>query len=93
MLERVVAWDMNRAEALEQPDVPLLSTVPTASSLNRVDALYIIKMFRMGMQKIPGDDIRSRLGRLPDQDLMALLHFTLLISRPVLVWELDLDEI
>lgn len=93
MLERIVAWDLNRAEALEQPDIPLLSTVPTTATLNKVDAFYIIKMFRLGMHKIPGDDIRSKIGRLPDQDLMALLHFTLLISRPVLVWELDLDEI
>ena len=93
MLERIVAWDLNRAEALEQPDVPLLSTIPTAATLNKVDAIYILKMFRLGMKKIPGEDIRSQVGRLPDQDLMALLHFTLLISRPVLVWELDLDEI
>ena len=93
MLERIVAWDLNRAEALEQSDVPLLSTVPTAATLNKVDAIYLLKMFRLGMKKIPDEDIRSKVGKLPDQDLMALLHFTLLVSRPVLVWELDLDEI
>lgn len=93
MLERIVAWDLNKSEALEQPDIPLLSTVPTTESMNKVDAIYILKMFRLGMKKIPGDDIRSKVGMLPDEDLMALLHFTLLVSRPVLVWELDLDEI
>ena len=93
MLERIVAWDLNKAEALEQPDIPLLSTVPTTESMNKIDAIYILKMFRSGMKKIPSDDIRSKFGVLPDEDLMALLHFTLLVSRPVLTWELDLDEI
>ena len=93
MLERIVAWDLNKAEALEQSDVPLLSTVPTTESMNKVDAIYILKMFRSGMMKIPVHDIRSKVGILPDDDLMALLHFTLLVSRPVLTWELDLDEI
>ena len=93
MLERIVAWDLNKAEALEQSDVPLLSTVPTVETMNRVDAIYILKMFRSGMRKMPSDDVRFKVGTLPDEDLMALLHFTLLVSRPVLVWELDLDEI
>ena len=93
MLERIVAWDLNKAEALEQSDVPLLSTVPTAESINRVDATYILKVFRLGMRKIPDNDVRYKIGMLCDEDLMALLHFTLLVSRPVLAWELDLDEI
>lgn len=93
MLERIVSWDLERAESFESQDVPLLSTVPRADNINEVDARYIIETFRNAMRKVPPNDIRSQIGQLPEKELMALLHFTFLVSRPILAWELDIDDI
>ena len=93
MLERIVSWDRDRAETYENEDVLLLSTIPTAQNVNEVDAKYIITTFRKAMTKVPSTDVRFQIGLLPEKHLLALLHFTFLVSRPVLAWELDVDRI
>ena len=93
MIQSIIAWDLDRAKTLEQEDVPILSTVPMAESINEVDALCIAQIFVAGMKKFPQSDSRSKFAELPIKDLFMLLHFTLLVARPVLAWELDFDEI
>ena len=93
MLERIVSWDLHRSEMFERDDTYLLSTVPKAETINEVDARFIIDRFRRAMKKAPVGDIRVQFGLMPENELFALLHYTLLISRPVLAWELDLDNL
>ena len=45
------------------------------------------------MRKVPPTNNRLQIGQLPEEQLLGLLHSTFLISRPVLAWELELDEI
>ena len=93
MLERIVIWDREKAEDVETDDQLLLSTIPTAMTINDVDARFIIETFRKAMQTLPETDLRFQIGEQSEEVLLALLHYTFLVSRPVLAWELDLDDI
>ena len=93
MLERVITWDRDRAEAFEDNEALLLSSIPTADGVNKVDAEYIVETFRQAMRQLPDDDVRLKFGELDVGILINLLHFTFLVSRPVLAWELDIDDI
>lgn len=98
MLERIVEWDRDQAEAMERENacalssIPVLSSIPTTEHLNEIDARYLVERFRRVMLSLPREDYRSAYGKLPEELLLGLLHYTFMIARPVLAWELDLDS-
>ena len=94
MLERIICWDRECAFSAEKrTGTEVLSSVPKVETINVKNAKYLVKQFRKAMRTLHPDDWRRSWGELEESKLIDLLHYTFLLSRPVLAWELDLDQV
>ncbi|KAL9103395.1 MAG: hypothetical protein Q9163_001571, partial [Psora crenata] len=93
MLERIISWDRRCAVVNEEGlGFKLLSSVPRADTISDIDAKYLVKQFRKAIKCLHEGDWRLPWAEMEENKLLALLYYTFLLSRPVLAWELDLEN-
>ena len=94
MLERMVYFDRDKAIKFEEEhESKVVSTIPLLGDLDHQSLIYITAKFREAMRRLKHSDWRKEWSDLSQETLSGLLRLTFLHARPILGWELDLDEV
>ncbi|KAL9127320.1 MAG: hypothetical protein Q9217_003782 [Psora testacea] len=94
MLERIICWDRESAVLKEErAGFKVLSIVPKADTISEHDAKHLVKQFRKAINTLRQGDWRLFWADLEESELLGLLYYTFLLSRPILAWEIDLDNV